>query len=150
MMTIAVERNNLHKSRKYFSFCEYPFKTKTKHCPPYILCLVLIYFCVLCCCDSNERIYSSCLEIFEQQDPSSNVTQTSAFIQLKDGSVIEVDCVKLNDSLANDGQLEVHTVVHHDSEDTKPVQGFESPGSFRRMVRYKNINRMEQLEYLIN
>ena len=95
----------------------------------------------------KNRIYSSCLEVFQEKPQINNI---SAVIRLNDGSVLEVDCVKLDYDHDNVNDLEVHTIVHHDSEETKPVQGFESPGSFRRMVHYNNVTKMSQLEQLIN
>ena len=45
---------------------------------------------------------------------------------------------------------EITTVVHHDSEDTKLVQGYESPGSYIRNVHYYTAKSMRQLEQIIN
>ncbi|KAI2811304.1 hypothetical protein BLOT_002478 [Blomia tropicalis] len=44
---------------------------------------------------------------------------------------------------------EIMTVIHHDSEETKLVQGFESPGSYINDVNYYGTNSISQIEHII-
>ncbi|OTF83684.1 hypothetical protein BLA29_006099 [Euroglyphus maynei] len=87
---------------------------------------------------------------------------------------IQVEC-DMPSALSNDSQIddddyldesekvfEVKTIIHHDSEEPRLVQGYESPGSFERNIIYnwngqtssssENANQsiMQQIERIVN
>lgn len=75
-------------------------------------------------------------------------------------SLIEVECDMENalkgESLNNldsknlsDNYFEILTIIHHDSEETRSVHGYESPGSYVRYIHY-NGNSLKQIEKVID
>lgn len=56
----------------------------------------------------------------------------------------------INDQWVTNAYYEILTIIHHDSEETKTVKGYESPGSFIRDVNYYTVQSLEQIESIIN
>jgi len=77
----------------------------------------------------------------KSKDPSAKYTSCAAAIQLNDNNEayynikrgnmlhpIEAECKMINGKS--------YAIIHHDSEKTELVTGYEAPGSFRREVKY--------------
>lgn len=67
----------------------------------------------------------------------------------------EFQCLNLptsaKETAYSDGHVEVLTIVHHNSEDIRTVQGYESPGSYVRNIRYNDgKTSVKQIEKIIN
>lgn len=63
-----------------------------------------------------------------------------------DSSLLE----PVRDQWQSTAYYEIVTILHHDTEETKTVQGYESPGSFIRTVQYYTAQSLRQIEQLIN
>lgn len=63
-----------------------------------------------------------------------------------DASLLE----SIRDQWVANAHFEILTILHHDSEETKTVKGYESPGSFIRDVNYYTVQSLEQIERIIN